>query len=88
MTGGDVGSRRAVAAWVGLGVYVVAADLHLIRTGRPTMSTVWRNAAHPSVRGWRAWTVRTVWAVLTLHLFTRWRIDPISAFGRVLSRRT
>jgi len=64
--------RPAQAAWTGLVLYVVAADVYLIlheRKGKRhyyTMSTSFRiSLSHSQLK----WILALTWALLTLHLF-------------------
>ena len=71
------------AAWAGLVAFVVAADAALILTKSKTMSSTFRNALHHPVR---RWVVGGSWTLLTLHLFTETKYDPISIAGNLLAR--
>lgn len=71
-------------AWAGIPVYVIIADTLLIKNKRLTMSTVLRDASrHPKKR----WPVTISWALLTAHLFTKTKYDPISVAGRWLANK-
>jgi len=74
----------ATYAWAGLAFYVLAADVALIKSERLTMSSVFRDARyHP----YKRWPVTLSWAVLTLHLFTKTKYDPISIAGDWLASK-
>lgn len=71
-------------AWAGLVAYVIVADALLIKNRRLTMSTVFREARHhPRKR----WPVAVSWALLTAHLFTKTKYDPISMAGSWLAQK-
>lgn len=84
--------RPAGYAWLGLTVYVLAADSILIvqeYRGKPnyyTMSSGFRYAlSHPVKR----WPVILMWLLLTFHLFDFFfpasvrRFEPLGALGRL-----
>ncbi len=71
-------------AWAGIVGYVIAADAILIKSHRKTMSAVFREAIHhPSKR----WPVTISWVLLTAHLFTKTKYDPISLVGKWLAEK-
>jgi hypothetical protein len=71
-------------AWAGLVLYVLAADTILIKSRRKTMSSVFREAIHhPTKR----LPVTMSWGLLTAHLFTTTKYDPISIAGRWLANK-
>lgn len=71
-------------AWGGLVLYVIVADALLIKNRRLTMSAVFREArVHPRKR----WPVTASWALLTAHLFTKTKYDPISIAGNWLAKK-
>lgn len=87
--------RPAGKAWLGLTIYVIAADSYLIlqeRRGKSeyyTMSSGFRYAlSHPRSR----WKVILMWLFLTFHLFDFFfpeklrRLEPLGAAGRIAGR--
>lgn len=85
--------RSGTKAWIGLTVYVIAADAALIRNRKETMSTVFGDAlVHPL----RRWPVILTWGILTAHLFSNLiplpesikRYDPIGAAARLIAHET
>lgn len=67
--------RATSIAWTGTAMYVVAADVWLIRHGQPTMSALARS--RPVLTG-------SVAALLSAHLVRAWRYDPINLAGKLL----
>lgn len=87
--------RPAGKAWLGLTIYVLAADTYLItqefngKTNYYTMSSSFRYAlSHPIAR----WPVILIWLLLTFHLFDFFfpeqvrRYEPIGLVGRSAAR--
>jgi hypothetical protein len=72
-------------AWLGLVGFVIVSDAVLIKIKDRTMSSAFRDAIHHPRR---RWPVSISWALLTLHLFTRTKYDPISIAGRLLAAKT
>lgn len=74
----------ATYGWAGIVLYVVVVDTILIKSGRKTLSSVFREAIyHPGKR----LPVVASWALLTTHLFTKTKYDPISIAGRWLAKK-
>jgi hypothetical protein len=73
-------------AWLGLTVYVLAADEALVLTGHHTMSTAARAALrHPKRRPY----VVAAWLLLSAHLCRADRfghLDPITLVGSLFGR--
>jgi hypothetical protein len=65
--------------------FVIVSDAVLIKIKDRTMSSAFRDAIHHPRR---RWPVSISWALLTLHLFTRTKYDPISIAGRLLAAKT
>lgn len=69
-------------AWMGLVGYIIVSDAILVKIKDRTMSSAFRDSIHHPRR---RWPVTASWLLLTLHLFTRCKYDPISIIGKMLA---
>jgi hypothetical protein len=82
-------------SWLGLTIYVIAADSYLIiqeSLGNKkyyTMSTAFRKSLHHPTKIWLRWFVIFLWISLTVHFFSAFlpekyrKLEPIAAGGEI-----